>query len=157
VSLVRSPGIDPSIRDIARCRGIPEYHARSHARVAIGIREVRDDILVRFGVRGAEGERENPLDSSLVWYKFSGVSTKRCFPSALSYFPAINPTAPIVAPPRAYRPLRWAADRKVEAFCIFHLFLRLRSGRLSASRFRSSGIARALTWAPPGQEIETRR
>lgn len=52
--------------------------------------------------------------------KFSSVSTKR-FPSALSYFLAINPSSPF---PRPARPSpSWAADREVEAFCIFHLFL----------------------------------
>ena len=88
---------------------------------------------------------------SYVSYKFSSISTKR-FPSALSYFLAINPPLHCRRTPRVRLPAAsWIAKQKRSAYFICSW---AHSERLSASRFRSSGIARAVTC---GQEIETHR
>lgn len=79
--------------------------------------------LVYFGVRATDGGGCLFKLVPYVSYKFSSVSTKR-FPSALSYFLAINLSSPFPRPACVYRlPAASAVDREVEAFCIFHLFL----------------------------------
>jgi len=57
-------------------------------------------VLVYFGVRATDGGGCLFKPVSYVSYKFSSVSTKR-FPSALSYFLAINPSSPSPHPARS--------------------------------------------------------